>query len=1321
MSSPQDLDIGPLTWVKGEIDQALTKAAEALAQYTASVQTGNADPTQLKFCKTHLHQAHGALQIVGLDGVTKLSEEIEALVGKFETDPAAITLENTEAGVNAMAAISRYLDELAQGGPHQPTRLFPAYQAVMKARGAERFAESDLFFPDLSHRPPQRTDTVKPEDLRVYVRNSRRLFEGGLLKYLRSTGDTTGLKEMLDGVRSIEATQAMPQHRAFWWVTIGFIESLIDDGVGPTLEAKRLLARIDLQMKRLMEGSANVAEKLMRDALYFVAKSRGSSEQVKAIKSAYALEGALPDAQSAAVSLDPYADTLRLVRESLGQAKDKWNKFSAGSKAELAGFIEVCKELGSRVAQLKQPDYSRLAQSMGVVANWVAAPAGEGGGGKASESVALEVATALILCENAAESFSRIVTDPAEFSGQVSAMTGRLKAAITGQTDNAPPVPALDEMSRRAQERLLMAQVAGEIQTNLRGIEQVLDTFFRDPSQRSDLPGLQVQIKQVSGALMILQQDQAVGALQSVSADLGRFAAPDYQPQASDFEHTAQTLSGLGFFVDALQYGSADFDSYMNPLKARQQRQVQVEPAPEPVAAPVAMPAAAPVATLAVLPDNAPAAVDLAIDFPGISFDTPGTATAEDDFIKKAFDEAAMLAGLSPVAASSVEAPQTAVSAAAEPPAPMTVELELEQEKRDTRALFEALELNPDDPTLKRELKASLKAIKDDADLVDDGALKAQAMDAMKLLQTGNLSVEVAQLREAMPDIVLDLDNPVIDAPSAQTQALIDAPDEALDAEFLQIFLEEAQEVLVSIATNLGSLRDEPSNKEYLTTVQRGFHTLKGSGRMVGLAHFGDVAESIEKTLKKWLEDGRPATAPLFSLSESAGELFIHWVEDLATNGRSSIRGETMIAAANGVREGGAFKLEGAAPAPIAAAPEMSAVTATLTADVSNPDANASSVVTNRFSAEPDVDTLVLSRSDTQRAVDLASHGGAPTTITVPSGPAPVPLAVVSAAAAPAPSTAPTSGNTGAATAITLSAAAIVAKSAEIARAAQAERVARGDTDSNPAANRSKSPAVPAVPVAPRTPETTVVIGEARVSPALYNIFVQEADGHLLTMRKELVRLDDSPDEVISEGYIRAAHTLAGIAGTVNFAKLSELARQVELCVQPARKQSISLYQPERELLHNCTQALSDMVDAVKNLRQPVSAEGLIAQLFNLKADLQERAPGAEAKPDWMRITQSMAALRSTQSQEVLKSDEPKELFPSEELLSADFLKPVTPASAPQALEATLLRIEPLERNDAPGETHAALFETTAPAEEFSPTATAFREAAGSADAGRKP
>ena len=80
MNSPTDFDIGPLTWVKSEIDLALERGDKALQQFTASLAEETGDLTQLRFCRTHLHQVQGALTIVGLDGVTQFSEALASLL-----------------------------------------------------------------------------------------------------------------------------------------------------------------------------------------------------------------------------------------------------------------------------------------------------------------------------------------------------------------------------------------------------------------------------------------------------------------------------------------------------------------------------------------------------------------------------------------------------------------------------------------------------------------------------------------------------------------------------------------------------------------------------------------------------------------------------------------------------------------------------------------------------------------------------------------------------------------------------------------------------------------------------------------------------------------------------------------------------------------------------------------------------------------------------------------------------------------------------------------------------------------------------------------
>ena len=88
-------------------------------------------------------------------------------------------------------------------------------------------------------------------------------------------------------------------------------------------------------------------------------------------------------------------------------------------------------------------------------------------------------------------------------------------------------------------------------------------------------------------------------------------------------------------------------------------------------------------------------------------------------------------------------------------------------------------------------------------------------------------------------------------APLPMPAPVLAAPetDEEVDAELLEIFLFEAEEVLQCVHETIPQSRSEPYNQDHLTTLRRSFHTLKGSGRMVGLMAFGEGAWSIEQVL----------------------------------------------------------------------------------------------------------------------------------------------------------------------------------------------------------------------------------------------------------------------------------------------------------------------------------------------------------------------------------------------------------------------------------------------------------------------------------------
>jgi len=827
MSTAADFDIGPLTWVKGEIDQALEKSLAALHAYAKNPE----DSKQVKFSQTHFHQAHGALQIVGLDGVTRLSEELDGLLGDIAKAGGAPKREGVAAAERAFGGITAYLDQLLAGQPNQPLRLFAIYRDVAKARGRDGVDPVDLYYPDLSQRPPRRDKPLvelAPDQAPQYYREQRGRYQRGLLKWLKK--DSSGVEDMRAAVAAVEAAQTNPAARTFWWVALGFFDALFAKAIADQPLIARLANRVEQQLKRLMEGSATVAERMLREALFAVARARPATEHVRGVQDVFRLAETVPAAFELAGDGAPQHPALKGLRELAGNAKTAWNKVASGHQLSLASFRDLAGQIRGRAAALAQADLAGLTRDVAAVAGFIGDSTD-----RVTDAVAMEVATALLLVENAVDNFASLGE---EFAQQADLMHARLQAAVKGEVAQAgAPLPVLDEMSRRAQERLLMAQVVSEIQASLRAIEQALDAFFRDAEKRGELATLDKPIRQVLGALTMLNEDRAAAALSTCAAEIQRFARGDYVPAPGDFERVAGALSGLGFYVDAMQHGKADFDQFMRPISARR-----------------------------------------------------GEA---------------------------LEAPGLEARAA-------TVEAELEQGKRALQALVEQWKKRPDDAKLKEALKASASALQKDAGLVADAKLERQTGEILKLLATADAKPFDPEVSTVLTSMTPGAAAP---APSAQAQKLMAASAEIVDAELLAVYLEEAGEVLATIDEHLGKAREHPQDIELLRTIRRGFHTLKGSGRMVGLTRLGEASWAVEQVVNRWLEEERAGTPDLFTLIDTARQFFAGAVAVLKAGGASPNESQ-IVALSQKVKAGeplGEVKLEAPKPAAAPAAAKRAA------------------------------------------------------------------------------------------------------------------------------------------------------------------------------------------------------------------------------------------------------------------------------------------------------------------------------------------------------------------------------------------------------------
>ncbi len=81
-----------------------------------------------------------------------------------------------------------------------------------------------------------------------------------------------------------------------------------------------------------------------------------------------------------------------------------------------------------------------------------------------------------------------------------------------------------------------------------------------------------------------------------------------------------------------------------------------------------------------------------------------------------------------------------------------------------------------------------------------------------------------------------------------------DESESDIDDEIIEIFIEEAGEVLETLGEYFPKWKADPKDNDSLVIVRRAFHTLKGSGRMVEALDIGELAWSVENMLNRVID-----------------------------------------------------------------------------------------------------------------------------------------------------------------------------------------------------------------------------------------------------------------------------------------------------------------------------------------------------------------------------------------------------------------------------------------------------------------------------------
>ena len=1080
-SNPKaNFDVGPLSWVKTEIEHSLFEARSHLDALAAEP----GDVKSIKYIATHLHQVTGALSMVALGAATRFNEEIEKLVSTFENlDARGETATRIAVVKSATASLSAYLDNLMAGETDRPMMLTAAYLAVNKARGATDASESDLFSPDLSVAIPMPDDTIalpKSDALTAAIKHRRSMYQTGLLKLLRDKDLLGGAREMRNATLAIEALQVTSPTRSFWYTASGFFDAVASDPADAGTLAVQLFGKIDQQIKLLIEGVQKVPEKLFRDLLLVIGKSKAQTERLKRIRELYRLDEllALPDAGRDTALDDQLKTVLRAMRERLQTLKDHWLKFTAGNRPALEPFGIDSEALAQESLQQPNKDLSKLLQVLAGASAHLRKSATA-----LTESQGLEVATALLFAESSLENYFRLSTD---FAQQVTSITDRVKGAMTGAvlpTLDPSVNPLMDDITRRAQERMLMFQVGQEVQVNLTTIETALDNYFRDPSRTGELSPLLPLFSQVQGALSILELDEAAGLNQMLRDRVSQFASGAMKGVGDDAESLAEGISALGLYVTALQQGAASPRDILMPALVR--------------------------FGLATKP-----------------------VEAEQSMIK------------SPVTAGDVDVA-----------------------KQKVQELYEDWKQKPEATATREQLRDAVKELKQGAELIADTKSAKFSEEALKAID-GTFDPMKVGMSAALQDIAPQKPT---ETPAPQTVQLIDAPSSEVDQELLEIFLEEATEVVETIRQNLDILRTSPHEKESLTTIRRGYHTLKGSGRMVGLNDLGEVAWNCEQALNKWLKDEKPASPSLMHFIDHTSTAFSTWVATLQQTGVAVIDGAEISRLADLIKNDKEIQRPSST--------QLSQVSLPSAPSLVEPLAEPSSLVAGvaeRTLADFDLPSLDLDKPFELPLLQPIE--------VLPVEPLPVDLPVTANATE----------------------AEVPAKSIESDRSLSSEAL-----DLVPSAPPTDvaEPSLETVPddsglIYASPPE--IIIGSVSIPAPFFEIYIEEAKAHIATLENEMFSLESNGMRPVSHEFMRAAHTLTSSSRTTGFMMIADVAHALEKWLQDAIDVPPSWTPRRLSITSQSVEALATMVRGLVSHDAPTPRPDLEQELKDLRTEFAD-------------------------------------------------------------------------------------------------------------------
>ena len=779
-------DYVALDWVKGEISETLNQARQALEAFVENP----GDSTRLRFCLTYIHQVHGTLQMVEFYGAALLAEEMEKLAQALMHGATSRESEGLDVLMQAILQLPTYLDRVQSGRRDLPLVLLPLLNDMRTARGENLLSENALFTPDVDTGSPsegaERTGNLGDEDTVRQLRKLRQAMQIAHAGIIRNQNIETNARQLGKVFARLQTLCQGSAHADLWAAYAGVVEGVEHGVIDAGAAIKQLLRQADREIRHLLDqGGAALdtppAPELLRNLLFYVAKSPGGSPRLDALKQRYQLKALLTDddiANQATGSrlVGPDRSAMQSVVEALGEelllVKDQLDLFVRGDRArteELAALVPAMKQIADTLAMLGLGQPRRVLQEQTELVRQLAA-----GESVIDDASLMDVAGGLLYVE-------------ASLHGILGMERERSESAGDGQRSDMQRLAAAQDMV------LVHRQVVQEARNALEESREAINAFIIGQWDHALLEPVADLLNSVRGGLDMLPLTQCAAIIGNCRRYVvEQLLTPRKVPAWPELDALADVITSVDYYLERL--AEDDTERGDSILAVAAERLVELK--------------------YGLGAEHAGPVIEQS--------DTAEQSTAEQDAQAPAIEDEAAIA---------------------EPAAPESSEaVETEQQMQDLPPALEEIE------TSAPEMPPS-----------------AEAPEA-----------------------------PSVSAAPAQTAV---EEDEDFDEELIEIFVEEAGEVLETLTEYTPVWQANNDDHKARAEVRRAFHTLKGSGRMVKAGIMAELAWSVENMLNRVIDRSIDLTPAVFDVVNAVRALMPQLVEDFSQSRQQALPEVARLAA----------------------------------------------------------------------------------------------------------------------------------------------------------------------------------------------------------------------------------------------------------------------------------------------------------------------------------------------------------------------------------------------------------------------------------------